>query len=76
MDISNLKFASGYDVCWVELPGKALGNAATSAEYVAYNIPQLAARSATGEVFVIGHSQGGGLNIPWVSNVMFNRTRD
>lgn len=50
----------------VELPGKALGHAATSAEYVAYGIQQLAAKSKTGKAFVIGHSQGGGLSIPWV----------
>lgn len=60
-------YGPGYDICWIDLPGHAVGNAATTAEYVAYNIPQLAAKSATGQVFVIGHSQGAGLTIPWVS---------
>jgi len=58
-------YGPGYDICWVDLPGHGLGNAATSAEYVAYNIKTLAAKSATGKVFVIGHSQGGGLNPQW-----------
>lgn len=61
------QYRIGYDICWVDLPGHSLGNAATSAEYVAYNIKQLASKSVTGKVFVIGHSQGAGLNIPWVS---------
>ncbi|KZP17512.1 alpha/beta-hydrolase [Athelia psychrophila] len=55
----------GYDICWVTLPGYALSNAVKSAEYVAYNIKALAARSATKKVFVIGWSQGSGLNIQW-----------
>jgi alpha-beta hydrolase superfamily lysophospholipase len=60
----------GYDVCWVELSGKALGNAATSAEYVAYGIKKYAKQSKTGKVFVIGHSQGGGILIPWISRLL------
>lgn len=62
----------GYDICWVQLPGKALGNAATSAEYVTYGIKKYAKQSKTGKVFVIGHSQGGGLSIPWVSSLYFD----
>ncbi|KAF7966598.1 hypothetical protein HWV62_37781, partial [Athelia sp. TMB] len=58
-------YGKGYDVCYINLPGRALENAAISAEYVAYNIQQLAKQSATGKVFTIGHSQGGGLDIPW-----------
>ncbi|KAF7974622.1 hypothetical protein HWV62_11600 [Athelia sp. TMB] len=58
-------YGAGYDVCWVTLPGKSLGHAATTAEYVVYNIKALASQSKTGKVFLIGHSQGAGLNIPW-----------
>ncbi|KZP33120.1 alpha/beta-hydrolase [Athelia psychrophila] len=58
-------YGAGYDICWVTLPGNSLGNAAISAEYVAYNIKALASQSKTGKVYVIGHSQGAGLNIPW-----------
>lgn len=42
-----------------------MSDAQVSAEYVAYNIIQLAQKSSTGKVKVVGHSQGGGLNIPW-----------
>jgi len=52
-------------VCWVNLPMRALGDMPTTAEYVAYNIQQLAPKSATGKVICIGHSQGAGLNIQW-----------
>ena len=58
---------SGYDICWVTLPGYGFSNAAESAEYVAYNIKALAAKSATKKVFVVGWSQGAGLDIQWVS---------
>src|ERR1700691_3568849 len=51
--------------CWLNIPGKELGDAQTSSEYVAYNIQQLATSSVTGQVVVIGHSQGAGLTIQW-----------
>lgn len=49
----------------MNLPGNALGDAQTTAEYVAYNIKQLAPHSATGQVAVIGHSQGAGMTVQW-----------
>jgi len=55
----------GYDICWVDLPQKALGDVQTSAEYVAYNIKALAPQSSTGKVIVLAHSQGAGLNVQW-----------
>ncbi|GAA5925985.1 esterase/lipase family protein [Sporobolomyces koalae] len=54
----------GYDVCYVDLPGRSIGDAQVSSEYVAYNIKDLAAKSATGQVSLISHSQGG-LNVQW-----------
>lgn len=55
----------GYDVCWVDLPGRSTVDAQKSAEYVAYGIKYLAPKSSTGKVSIIGHSQGGGLNPQW-----------
>lgn len=55
----------GYAICWVNFPGRSLGDLQVSAEYVAYNIGVLAKSSATGQVVTIGHSQGAGLNIQW-----------
>ncbi|KAF7971361.1 hypothetical protein HWV62_21394 [Athelia sp. TMB] len=55
----------GYDICWVTLPAFAWANAEQSAEYVAYNIKALAAQSATKKVYVVGWSQGAGLNLQW-----------
>jgi len=47
----------GYDVCLVQLPGRALGDIQTSAEYVVYAIRSMYA--ATGQkVNIMGHSQG------------------
>ena len=40
------------------IPERSLGDAQVNAEYVAYNIQDLAAKSSTGKVYVIGHSQG------------------
>ncbi|KAF8313460.1 alpha/beta-hydrolase [Clavulina sp. PMI_390] len=61
-----LPYASpGFDVCWIDLPQMALGDAQVSAEYIAYNIPVLAAQSKTGKVAAIAHSQGAGLNVQW-----------
>ncbi|GAA6063214.1 hypothetical protein JCM10212_006847 [Sporobolomyces blumeae] len=54
----------GYDVCYVNLPGRALVDAQLSAEYVAWNLYHLASQSATGKVSLISHSQGG-LNVQW-----------
>jgi hypothetical protein len=61
----SLTFTSdGYDVCYVTIPERSLGDAQVNAEYVAYNIQDLAAKSSTGKIYVIGHSQGN-LNIQW-----------
>ncbi|GAA6022950.1 hypothetical protein JCM11491_005480 [Sporobolomyces phaffii] len=54
----------GYDVCYVDLPGRSIGDAQVSSEYVAYNIKDLAAKSSTGKVSLVSHSQGG-LNVQW-----------
>ncbi len=51
----------------MDLPGRALDDAQLSAEFVAQGILTLAPQSQTGMVNVIGHSQGAGLNIQWVS---------
>ncbi|KAM0748055.1 alpha/beta-hydrolase [Meredithblackwellia eburnea MCA 4105] len=55
----------GYDICWVDLPGRSLVDAQLSAEYVAYGVQYLAPQSATKKVSIIGHSQGAGLNPQW-----------
>ncbi|GAA6062962.1 hypothetical protein JCM10212_005721 [Sporobolomyces blumeae] len=54
----------GFDVCYVDLPQRSLIDAQVSAEYVAYNIYDLAKKSATGKVSLISHSQGGP-NVQW-----------
>ncbi|PWN42540.1 alpha/beta-hydrolase [Ceraceosorus guamensis] len=54
----------GFDVCWVTLPNKGLSDVQVGGEYVAYAIQFLSRRSSTGKVSLVGHSQGGGLNIP------------
>ncbi|GAA5822314.1 hypothetical protein JCM5353_001569 [Sporobolomyces roseus] len=54
----------GYDVCYVDLPSRSLTDAQATSEWVAYNIKDLAPKSATGKVAVIGHSQGNP-NIQW-----------
>jgi hypothetical protein len=56
--------SDGYDVCYVSIPARSLDDAQVNAEYVAYNIQDLAAKSSTGKVYLIGHSQGN-LNIQW-----------
>ncbi|KZP08933.1 hypothetical protein FIBSPDRAFT_1052105, partial [Athelia psychrophila] len=38
----------GYDICWFNNPSKGLGDAQLSSEYIAYNVPLLAKKSATG----------------------------
>lgn len=53
------------DVCYVDPPNRGLSDAQVGGEYVANAINHLAAKSKTGKVKVLGHSQGGGLNIPW-----------
>jgi triacylglycerol esterase/lipase EstA (alpha/beta hydrolase family) len=50
--------ALGYDVCTVALPGFAMGDIQTSADYVRYAVLRIAARSHR-KVDVITHSQGG-----------------
>jgi len=47
----------GYDTCWVDIPGRELGDIQTSSEYVVYAIRRMAKRSGR-KVDVIGHSQG------------------
>lgn len=44
-----------------------MGDSQVSGEYVANAIIQLAPQSSTGKVKVLGHSQGGGLSIPWAT---------
>ncbi|KZP01382.1 alpha/beta-hydrolase [Calocera viscosa TUFC12733] len=63
--LPNDPLGAGYDICWVDLPQRALGDVQTSAEYVAYNIKALAPQSSTGKVAVLAHSQGAGLNVQW-----------
>ncbi|GAA6036398.1 hypothetical protein JCM8097_001701 [Rhodosporidiobolus ruineniae] len=48
----------GFDVCYINLPSRALSDIQTSAEYFAYNLAYLASKSATGKVGVVTHSQG------------------
>jgi len=57
----------GYDICWVTIPNRSLGDAQLSAEYVAYGIGYLSQRSpgASNRINVIAHSQGAGLNVQW-----------
>jgi triacylglycerol lipase len=50
--------AAGFDVCWVALPGAALGDIQVAAEYVARAVETMGTRSGE-PVDVIGHSQGG-----------------
>jgi triacylglycerol esterase/lipase EstA (alpha/beta hydrolase family) len=50
--------ALGYDVCTIALPGYAMGDIQTSADYVRYAVLRIAARSQR-KVDVITHSQGG-----------------
>jgi len=50
--------AAGFEVCWVQLPNRALGDIQVSAEYVARAIEVMAA-GAGAKVDIIGHSQGG-----------------
>lgn len=51
-------------MCYVDLPSRSLTDAQASSEWVAYNIKDLAPKSATGKVAVLGHSQGNP-NIQW-----------
>lgn len=50
--------AAGYDVCTVELPHRAMTDIQVSAEYVAFAIDTIAARTHR-KIAVITHSQGG-----------------
>jgi len=58
-----LHHSDGYDVCYVTIPGRSLDDAQVNAEYVAYNIQDLAGKSANGKVYVVGHSQGVSLSV-------------
>jgi triacylglycerol esterase/lipase EstA (alpha/beta hydrolase family) len=49
--------AYGFDVCTVDLPGRAWGDIQVSSEYVVYAIRTIAAQSGR-TVDIIGHSQG------------------
>ncbi|GAA5913051.1 hypothetical protein JCM6882_005548 [Rhodosporidiobolus microsporus] len=49
----------GFDVCYVTLPNRSLGDIQTTSEYIAYLIHLLAPQSATGKVGLVTHSQGG-----------------
>ncbi|GAA5853082.1 hypothetical protein JCM8547_000193 [Rhodosporidiobolus lusitaniae] len=64
----------GFDVCYVDLPSRALVDIQLSAEYVAYLIHNLAPQSATKKVGVVTHSQGGPL-AQWVFD-FWPATRD
>lgn len=68
------RLSPGYDIAWFTSPSRSLEDAQTTAEYIAYNIRQLAQQSSTGKVFVIGHSQGN-INIQWAL-AFFPSTRD
>lgn len=57
----------GYDVCYVTSPNRSQTDIQITSEYVAGNIAQLAKKSKTGKVSLIGHSQGN-LNIQWALN--------
>jgi triacylglycerol esterase/lipase EstA (alpha/beta hydrolase family) len=59
--------SEGFDVCWVSPPNRQLADAQIGAEYVANAIIQLAKKSKTGKIKVLGHSQGGGLSVPWAT---------
>ncbi|WAR60009.1 hypothetical protein PtB15_11B650 [Puccinia triticina] len=57
----------GYDICWVNLPWKGLGDIQQTAEYVAFGIKYFSSLShASGnKINVIGHSQGAGSSLQW-----------
>lgn len=57
----------GFDVCWVDTPKRGMADAQVAGEYVANAIMHLAPQSSTKKIKVMGHSQGGGLNIPWAT---------
>jgi len=57
----------GFDVCWVDPPNRQLADAQIGGEYVANAIIQLAPKSKTKKIKILGHSQGGGLSIPWAT---------
>ncbi|KAH9808324.1 hypothetical protein DFH28DRAFT_910339 [Melampsora americana] len=52
---------AGFDVCWVDLPKRSLGDIQLSAEFIAYAIMFLAPRSPAtgGRISMLGYSQGG-----------------
>ena len=50
--------ADGYDVCWVTLPYRSLGDIQVASEYVVHAVRTIKANSGR-KVDIIGHSQGG-----------------
>jgi pimeloyl-ACP methyl ester carboxylesterase len=59
-----LTFRAGYDVVYFNSPSRSYGDCQLNPEYIAYNIKALAAKSATGKVFLVAHSQGN-INVQW-----------
>ncbi|KAG0151809.1 hypothetical protein CROQUDRAFT_36382, partial [Cronartium quercuum f. sp. fusiforme G11] len=55
---------AGFEICWVDIPCNSLCDMQLSAEFVAYAIGHLAARSRTGKIHVVSYSQGGA-NTQW-----------
>ncbi|KAG0142360.1 hypothetical protein CROQUDRAFT_67362 [Cronartium quercuum f. sp. fusiforme G11] len=55
---------AGFDVCWINLPFRGLGDMQLSGEFVAYAIDHLSGKSPTGKIDVITYSQGGS-NAQW-----------
>ncbi|BGP51219.1 hypothetical protein JCM10450v2_007148 [Rhodotorula kratochvilovae] len=54
----------GFDVCTVTIPNRSLLDIQVNSEYIAFLIPHLAMKSATGTIGLVTHSQGG-LNAQW-----------
>ncbi|MHB8572856.1 MAG: esterase/lipase family protein [Candidatus Dormibacteria bacterium] len=50
--------ALGFDTCSVTLPDRSLGDMQVSSEYVVYAVRTMALQSFTGQVDLVGHSQG------------------
>ena len=48
----------GYDVCWVTLPDRSVGDIQVASEYVVHAVRTINARSGR-KVDIVGHSQGG-----------------
>ncbi|KAF2719272.1 alpha/beta-hydrolase [Polychaeton citri CBS 116435] len=50
--------AQGYTPCYIDIPGRAMGDMQVSAEYVAYNLHYISSLSSGLPTAVIAHSQG------------------